>query len=131
MRKSFFIWISLLCFALFSSIALARVGGPDSFGYHFVDSLEKNGPSYQWIDISKTGTPIKLGNFSMTFDIPIGFKFQFYGKEYTTLRCSSAGFLTFKKTSLCGAAGGEPIPTKGGLADNFIAAFWDNLKTGT
>ncbi|HDM10804.1 MAG TPA: hypothetical protein ENF92_09845 [Desulfobacteraceae bacterium] len=111
--------------------AMALTGGPDRYGYTYSDSEEPGAAPFSWIDISKTGTICELGNYDMSGDIHIGFKFKFYGREYDTVRFSSSGFITFKKTSLSGSAGGEPIPTEGGLADNMIAAFWDNLATGT
>ncbi len=116
---------------VFSGMALAMTGGPDSYGYRYMDSEESGAAPFSWIDISKTGTDYPLGNYDMSADIPIGFTFKFYGINYNTVRLSSSGFITFKKTSLNGAAGGEPIPTEKGLADNMIAAFWDNLKAGT
>ena len=135
MKKNPNLWFALLflpAVLFFSgSIALAMTGGPDSYGYRYTDSEEPGAEPFSWIDLSWTGISYPLGNFDVSTDIPIGFNFEFYGTEYDTVRMSSSGFITFKKTSMSGYAGGEPIPTPGGLADNMIAAFWDNLKTGT
>ena len=120
---SFFFWMG--------STAMALTGGPDRYGYKYYDSEESGAAPFSWIDISKTGTYYDLANYDVSEDIPIGFTFKFYGRSYDTVRFSSSGFITFKKTSLNGSGGGEPIPTEGGLADNMIAAFWDNLEAGT
>ncbi|KAA3596591.1 MAG: T9SS C-terminal target domain-containing protein [Calditrichaeota bacterium] len=79
-------------------------GGPDSFGYTFFDSNEPNGPIYNFIDISQTGT---LTNFTDTDDalelinleaISTGKEFNFYGNLYTKILVSTNGWLTFDTT---------------------------------
>ena len=37
--------------------ASAASGGPDGFGYTFVDSNEAGGPAFAPIDVTSTGTP--------------------------------------------------------------------------
>jgi hypothetical protein len=135
MRKAQWFWIAVLLlpvlFSFLDGSAVALTGGPDSYGYRYADSEEPGAAPFSWIDISNTGTDSKLENFDVSNDIPIGFRFRFYGDYYDTVRITSSGFITFKKTNICGWQGGETIPTEGGLADNMIAAFWDNLWTAT
>ncbi|TET23093.1 MAG: hypothetical protein E3J78_02505, partial [Candidatus Cloacimonadota bacterium] len=52
-------------------------GGPDAYGYTWIDSDESGGPTYSWIDISTIGTEItgltddnNVGPFTIGFDFP-------------------------------------------------------------
>ena len=61
-------------------------GGPDDFGYHWIDSTEEGGPVYDWIEISETGTstitygvPSFSGDDNFSEPIAFGFDFPFYG----------------------------------------------------
>jgi hypothetical protein len=37
---------------------LYNAGGPDNFGYYWMDSDEVGGPAFDWVDISASGTDI-------------------------------------------------------------------------
>ena len=99
-------------------------GGPDLFGYTWVDSNEPGGPVFNWVDITGSGTPITLTDDDYaTVNLPFGF--EFYGAVKTQVKISSNGYLTF------GGDGtdysNDPIP---GSTDpnDFIAPFWDDLN---
>ncbi|MCK6603681.1 MAG: S8 family serine peptidase [Ignavibacteriaceae bacterium] len=109
-------------------------GGPDQFGYKWIDSDETGGPAYIWQDISSTGTPAanwtptgtynaKDEGFAGPFDI--GFSFKFYGQPKTQVRISSNGFLTFG-TLTTNTFTNSSIPSAGAPND-MIAPFWDDL----
>ena len=69
----------------------ARAGGPDAFGYTWLDSNEAGGPTFSWADISATGTLLLLGDDELSGPHPIGFCFDFYGIVYEEFSVSSNG----------------------------------------
>ncbi len=109
-------------------------GGPDLFGYEWIDSNDPQGPSYQWNDISSTGTEVTGWIPTGTYDpldegfagpIPIGFNFKFYGEPQSGVYVSSNGFLSFNSIAEnCFTNEGIPTP---GMPDNMISPFWDDL----
>ena len=84
----------MLC--LTPGISMAT-GGPDSFGYQYIDSSESGGPGYNMIDIHQTGTLVYLDEVDDTYSDPIGigFNFRFYGIRYSEFYVSPNGFISF------------------------------------
>jgi len=112
-------------------------GGPDAFGYTWIDSDEPNGPAYVWEDITATGTAITgwqaIGTSTPLDDgyvqLPVGFSFKYYGTLYTQVYLSTNGFLTFNPVT-------EAWYTNGQLQsatepNNIICPFWDDLDGRT
>ena len=100
-------------------------GGPDAFGYRWVDSDESYGPVFQWTDISGTGTAaITTGDDTNNGPFPIGFTFPFYGVDYSDFRVCSNGFVSLTSNST--AYGNQPLPNTG-APPTLIAPFWDDL----
>jgi hypothetical protein len=106
-------------------------GGPDSFGYKFVDSQELGGPQFNglWEDISASGNLVFGAQVddSVSPAINIGFTFSFYGTDYTTCYVTSNGNIHF--TGPTANYPGQPIPGAG-APNAMIAAFWADLHTG-
>jgi hypothetical protein len=113
-------------------------GGPDVFGYEWIDSNEPGGPNYIWNDIASTGTPVSSWIATGTFDpkdegyagpFTIGFPFKFYGDTKSELFISSNGLITFQPINSNiysnAAIPGSAVPNE------FIAAYWDDLEGGT
>jgi subtilisin family serine protease len=100
-------------------------GGPDAFGYSWIDSDETGGPTFDWIDISDTGTLISgLYDDNYVGPFPIGFNFDFYGNAHTEFYVQSNGVINFDNRYISGS--NQPIP----MADdynNLIAWMWDDL----
>ena len=111
-----------------SGSAAVRLSTAYTNGYTYKDSSEPGGPTYQWVDISGTGTAVYLGddNFGGPFDI--GFTFNFHNTDWTQFYVSSNGFLSF------GSGSGDlsndcPLPNAN-TPNNIIALMWDDLDPG-
>lgn len=83
--------------------ASAATGGPDAFGYTFVDSSEPGGPAYRPIDVTTTGTAVLVGNEENRGDDIAAVVvlaaagapgFSFYGTTYPALVMTSNGYLS-------------------------------------
>ena len=108
--------------------AVAATGGPDAFGYRFIDSEELGGPTYNFEDISSTGTRVSgFSDDNVVGQFNIGFNFEFYGNVYSTLWMSSNCFLFFGDTSQDdGCCSSEPIPGGGG-PNNAIFGWYEDI----
>ena len=99
-------------------------GGPDAFGYRWIDSNEPGGPSFTWTDITEDGTEVSLGDDDgETVSLP--FDFSFYGQTKTEVTIGSNGYLTFGTNA--GQFGNDPIPSTDAPNDG-LYGFWDDLS---
>ena len=106
---------------------ILRNGGPDSYGYFFIDSddLAFNAPDFRWVNIVNVGTQIPLDEDDEVLGpYSLGFSFNFYGQFYTGIRICSNGWISF--TSLSAEHLNRPIPTAD-EPNNLLAVFWDDL----
>ena len=95
--------------ALLAASALAASGGPDSFGYRYIDSQESGGPSYNFRSTSnQLGCS---GSDDCSDPVSLPFTFSFYGTNYTTINVNSngnatfgSGFTTWNNTELSGVS---------------------------
>ncbi len=99
-------------------------GGPDSFGYTWIDSDEPAGPDWEWVNIAGVGTHVSLGDDAYVGPIPIGFVFPFYDSTYTELYIGSNGLLTFGSGSSPRQNTYIPNPS---APNGLIAMWWDDL----
>jgi hypothetical protein len=98
-------------------------GGPDNFGYQWIDSNEPAGPDFNWVDITTIGTQLSLDDDDhATVSLP--FTFNFYGFDHASVKISSNGYLTFGNTAE--DWNNDPIPHSN-QPNDFIAPFWDDL----
>lgn len=106
-------------------VGILEFGGPDAAGYFWADSDEPDGPEYNWIDISGTGTPITGWSDDVTLGpFDIGFDFPFYGEEYAEFYLCSNGFLSFTYEGWEYWNQPIPIPEQ---PNNCIYWFWTDL----
>jgi subtilisin family serine protease len=98
------------------SSATTAVSGGVTYPYR----IER--PSYSWIEISSSETPLELGDDSIAIaNLPMAVHFG--GQSFTSLTVGSNGFV-----SLSGQDAGysnAPMPVTGLSA--FLAVFWDDL----
>jgi hypothetical protein len=108
-----------------------NAGGPDEWGYIWVDSDEPGGPIYNWIDIEATGTDITSGladdNFLGPFPLP--FAFPFYDSSYTEFFIGSNGLLGFGPPVNYNSLGNVALPSASSTTPrNVICWCWDDLN---
>ena len=119
-------------------ISLDGTGGPDLFGYTWIDSNEPNGPVYEWNDIVSTGTLVTGWIPTGTFDpkdegyagpFNLGFPFKFYGEPKTQVYVAANGFLHFSPLT-ANTFTNASIPNSTHPND-YISPFWDDLDGRT
>jgi subtilisin family serine protease/PKD repeat protein len=110
-----------------TSISSLDAGGADSYGYSWMDSNETDGPVYNWLDITSTGTRLTgmADDDVLSAYIPLKFKFDFYGSQYTTLRACSNGWISFTSSST--SYSNTTIPNSTSAPENLIAPYWDDM----
>ncbi|HHE38190.1 MAG TPA: choice-of-anchor D domain-containing protein, partial [Candidatus Cloacimonetes bacterium] len=101
-------------------------GGPDNYGYQWIDSNEPDGPEYNWIDISDMGTEVYFNHNDEGTDLmPIGFTFNYYGIDYNQFRINPNGWIGFgdDNTEWINSA----VPSSDAPRPA-ILPFWDDLN---
>ncbi len=79
------------------------MGGPDAYGYIYVDSDTVCGiaPTYAWIDIKAIGTEVEgLGDDNVVGPYNIGFDFPYYWYPVSLFFVGSNGYIAFHDNSL-------------------------------
>ena len=109
-------------------------GGPDAFGYTWIDSDEPGGPAFAWTDISATGTPVttwtgSADDGSVTVTLPFGF--PYYGLCYSSLKICTNGWIGFEVSSTTNAYSNGPIPASATEPNSAIYGWWDDLNVSS
>jgi hypothetical protein len=114
---------------------IASSGGPDIYGYTWIDSDEPSGgPTFNWVDISAIGIEITTWPHGSIDDgytdlISMGTIFEFYGIEYSDILISTNGWVSFvTQTSSYLTNAAIPNPAN---PNTIIAVEWDDLDGGT
>jgi len=101
-------------------------GGPDAYGYRWIDNDTIGGTPYNWIDISSIGTPISgLADDNVVGPFTIGFEFPYYWYKVNSFFVGSNGYIAFGDNTL-EAAPFPPIPNTA-LPNNLLAALMSDL----
>jgi hypothetical protein len=76
--------------------AFADTGGPDAFGYCWVDNDNGGGPTFHWINITRYGTLVQgLNDDNTVGPFEMGFNFSFYGNIVNRFWIGSNGHINF------------------------------------
>ena len=129
-KKMIYLALGLLFFMTFAGAAYALQGGPDKFGYRYVDSLDKYGPDFYMMangeDVvhldGKSAVPVA----SLTTAYPIGFPFEFYGKKYNSFYVSGNGYIIFAVPGMSYKSypySGEAVPSSD-HPNHMLAPLW-------
>ena len=86
-------WVSataMVILAVGVGSAGATIIGPDTYGYRATDQVP-----YAFVDITTTGTRTLAGQDDAIASAPIGFSFNFYGRNFTQASFTPNGMMTF------------------------------------
>ena len=104
--------------------------GPDQYGYYALsvdDTLWRQSPSYNWIDITTEGTQLTVppnhSDYTQAVNLP--FTFKYYGTEYDQVRISTDGWIAFGSGNQTNSVN-HALPYVDDV-NNMVAAFWDDL----
>jgi len=123
--------------------------GPDLHGYYIYDTGDTEydlAPDYDWIEIAEGNDGDYIGNQLQIFDngngndyagtytngstvLDLPFVFTFYGIDYNQIVVNTNGWISFGDFEMYSFRN-YPIPGAGGPSP-MVAAFWDDLKTGS
>ena len=132
-------WVAFIVAFVVTVLTLAGAadalqGGPDKYGYSYVDNYDKNGPKFEMVKFDTTSENYdklvggkQFSNLSVTKPYPIGFVFEFYGRKYNNFYISGNGYITFNYggdiTSYVYA--GQDVPSSKN-PNSLIAPFWSH-----
>jgi hypothetical protein len=94
-------------------------------GYTAVDSTQPQGPAYEFIDISETGTALALTDDGAE-QVALPFGFEFFGVEYSEVFISSNGLLSFTGDLPTNGGGQQYFPDPS-PPNGLIAGYWSDL----
>eukprot|EP01045_Picozoa_sp_COSAG04_P017509 COSAG04_NODE_1552_length_6377_cov_253.592959_5_plen_1239_part_01 len=88
--------------------------------------------TYEWVDISSSGTAIALGDWSGNsddgyYDVTMSFVFPFYEYQETLISIGTNGYVTFGAAHYAWG-NNNPIPSPAGAVDGLVAPFWVDLN---
>ncbi|MEO0077240.1 MAG: hypothetical protein ABIK19_06200, partial [candidate division WOR-3 bacterium] len=105
-------------------------GGPDSFGYRWIDSdtTAPNAPTFNWIDISAVGTQVTgLGDDNVVGPFPIGFNFPYYWYKVSSFYVGSNGYIAFGDRTLAASPFNDDAPPNPNRPNNMVAPLLSDL----
>ena len=120
----------LIIFLIAVNVVYSSEGGPDEYGYRWIDSNEPHGPEFNWIEISETGTNLLLGDDTYSY-LTATMPFNFYGIDYYYIYVSANGWISFSDVGYYITVGPfPPISTQAHSQPSFLQATLQELKAG-
>ena len=115
---------------LLTQFVFGGKGGPDAYGYTWIDSDDPSGPNFAWWDITAFAGEVQgLGDDNVVGPFSIS-GFDYYWYTPSLLYVGSNGYVSFGNVHIAATASGFPtIPTTNGLND-IIAPFMTDLNFG-
>jgi hypothetical protein len=107
-------------------------GGPDAYGYTYIDSdtTAPGAPTYNWIELKGVGTQVTgLGDDNVVGPFSIGFSFPYYWYEATQVFIGSNGYITFGDNAM-NASPFQHIPAPA-RSNNTLAVLMSDLDLST
>ncbi|MEM0999039.1 MAG: T9SS type A sorting domain-containing protein [Bacteroidota bacterium] len=110
----------------------AGQGGPDAYGYTWIDSDEPNGPSFSWVEIRNAPGAVQVtgladdnavGPFNFN-----GWTFRYYWTDISSWKLGSNGWVGMNTNTGNIAHCFPSLPQAGGSGDNFIAPFMTDIN---
>ncbi len=83
--------------------------------------------TYNFEDISGTGTSVSLSDDQVSSAIPVGFSFNYFNLNYTDIYISSNGFLTVLSGQPSGCCTGGALPNVD-TPNGTIAGWWEDMN---
>jgi len=105
---------------------VAGYGGPDNYGYIWIDSNEPGGPVYNWFDISSLGETVGNSDDETYGPFNMGFPFSYYDGVYSALSICTNGFITFQDTNEDPYTN-QPLPNTD-QPNLMVCPMWDDLN---
>lgn len=96
--------------------------------YQFRDNNQSGGPTFNFVDISGTGTLLSASDCDdcVSMGVPIGFQFQFGAASFTTINVDSNGYAQFTGSS-SSTFTNQSLPSTIAPA---LFPLWDDLNPG-
>ena len=110
--------------------AWAAPTGPDAYGYIAFESVDPEGPDFDWIEIDPTqGGSGTLLNFTLddqTLHLDLPFSFKYYGLEYDEISVCENGWIAMGYTEDTDYSN-TAIPNSDG-PPAMLAPFWEDFS---
>lgn len=114
---------------LMKSKGFLGTGGPDEYGYRWIDSDTVGGPVYNWVDITSTGVEVTgLADDNVVGPFNIGFDFPFYWYKVNRFWINSNGVISFSSNWLWIPYDGGSIIPNPILPNDVVAPLGGDLN---